>query len=103
MQAQTGKNPVVINSGELLKNPKRYLEAVCVQLSIPFDEHMLHWEPGPRPEDGVWAKYWYASVHKSTGFAPQRSEERELPMGLEGLYEAAMGHFNFLNDYAIKL
>ena len=103
VQAQTGKNPVVINSGELLKNPKRYLQAVCAQLGIPFDEHMLHWEPGARPEDGIWAKYWYASVHKSTGFAPQRSEERQLPKGLETLYEIALSHFQFLNEYAIKL
>jgi hypothetical protein len=103
VQSQTGKNPVVINSGELLKNPKRYLEAVCAQLNIPFDDSMLHWQAGPRPEDGVWAKHWYASVHKSTGFAPQRSEERELPKGLEALYEKALHHFEFLNQYAIKL
>lgn len=103
VQKQTGKNPVVINSGELLKNPKRYLEAVCAQLNLLFDDNMLHWKAGPRPEDGIWAKYWYASVHKSTGFAPQRSEERALPKGLEALYETALHHFEFLNQYAIKL
>jgi hypothetical protein len=103
VQSQTGKNPVVINSGELLKNPEQYLSAVCEQLGIPFDDSMLHWQAGPRPEDGVWAKHWYASVHKSTGFAPQRSEERELPKGLEALYEKALHHFVFLNQYAIKL
>lgn len=103
VQKQTGKNPVVINSGELLKNPKRYLEVVCARLNLPFDDNMLQWKSGPRPEDGIWAKYWYASVHKSTGFAPQRSEERELPKGLEALYEKALQHFEFLNQYAIKL
>ena len=25
-------------------------------------------QPGPRPEDGVWATYWYSTVHQSSGF-----------------------------------
>lgn len=28
------------------------------------------WKAGPRPEDGVWAPYWYSAVHKSTEFTP---------------------------------
>jgi hypothetical protein len=28
------------------------------------------WKAGPRPEDGVWAPWWYSTVHKSTEFTP---------------------------------
>ena len=101
MKEQSGKTPVVINSGELLKNPEKYLAAVCEGIGIPFDKAMLSWPAGPRPEDGIWAKYWYTSVHESTGFAPQRSEERELPQELIPLYEEALPHYEFLNTYAI--
>lgn len=103
VQSQTGRNPVVINSGDLLKNPKQYLKAVCAKIGMPFVENMLRWQAGPRPEDGIWAKYWYASVHKSTGFAPQRSEERHLADDLLPLYEEALPHYEFLNEYAISL
>lgn len=28
---------------------------------------MLSWRAGPKPYDGVWAPWWYAGTHKSTG------------------------------------
>ena len=29
---------------------------------------MLKWSKGGIDQDGVWAKYWYSSVHSSEGF-----------------------------------
>jgi hypothetical protein len=103
MKEQSGKTPVVINSGDLLQNPEKYLAAVCEAIGIPFYKAMLTWPAGPRPEDGIWAKHWYTSVHQSTGFAPQRSEERELKKELLPLYEEALPHFEYLNEYAIRV
>jgi hypothetical protein len=103
MKEQSGKTPVVINSGDLLQNPEKYLAAVCEAIGIPFDKAMLTWPAGPRPEDGIWAKHWYTSVHQSTGFTPQRSEERELKKELLPLYEEALPHFEYLNEYAIRV
>ena len=31
---------------------------------------MLHWPPGRRASDGVWAPHWYQAVEASTGFGP---------------------------------
>ena len=39
----------------------------------PYDDAMLSWPAGPKPEDGVWAEHWYASAHRSTGFGPPPS------------------------------
>jgi hypothetical protein len=58
----------VIDAADLAARPRPALEALCAALAIPFDQAMLSWPPGPRPTDGVWAKYWYARVWESTGF-----------------------------------
>lgn len=32
----------------------------------------FRWEAGPKPIDGLWAPWWYESIHRSTGFTPSR-------------------------------
>ncbi|MGB0525110.1 MAG: sulfotransferase family protein [Flammeovirgaceae bacterium] len=97
-----GHQPVVLDSGELLKNPKKVLMALCDSLAIPYDEAMLSWEAGPRPEDGVWGKHWYKNVHQSTGFQKQKSSERLLPKHCEALYLAAKPYYDSLFQHSIK-
>jgi LPS sulfotransferase NodH len=53
-----GLDPVVLDSGELLKDPEMVLTKLCEKIKIPFDPAMLSWPAGARPEDGIWAKYW---------------------------------------------
>lgn len=79
-----GKTPAVVDSRELLRDPRAVLEALCDHLDLPFDEQMLHWRAGPRKEDGVWAPHWYHAVHQSTGFAPYRPKT-DFPPHLEPL------------------
>jgi hypothetical protein len=62
----------VIDSADILRDPRAALEALCDALGIAFTEAMLSWPPGPRDTDGVWAPYWYESVWQSTGFGPYR-------------------------------
>ena len=64
---------------------------------------MLHWEAGPRKEDGIWAKYWYANVHKSTGFEKQKTSDRPLPDHLLPLYQEAMKFYEPLFEKSIKV
>jgi hypothetical protein len=76
----------VIDSADILADPAAALAALCAALGIGFDPAMLAWPAGPRPTDGVWAKYWYDSVWRSTGFAPGRpAAEVRLPPELEPL------------------
>lgn len=82
-----GQHPMVVNSKEVLMNPRERLSTLCSYLAIPFDEAMLSWQAGPRPEDGVWAKYWYDSVHNSTGFHPYRPKTEPFPKHLEHLLD----------------
>ena len=73
-----GHAPPVIDADDVLKNPRRVLNALCAKLGIPFTDRMLHWPPGPRASDGVWAPHWYAAVERSTGFAPYRERKVTL-------------------------
>lgn len=68
--AQTGEEPPVIEAEDIRAEPEPMLRALCLALDIPFDAAMLEWPPGKRESDGVWAPVWYASVERSTGFAP---------------------------------
>ena len=102
-QLQKGNNvAAVVDAQQLLLHPRKVLTALCENLDIPFDEKMLSWKAGARPEDGVWAKYWYANVHQSTGFQPYAEKEVVLPENLESLAKECQFYYDFLFDYAIK-
>jgi hypothetical protein len=93
---------IVIDSNEILKDPERLLFNLCGQLNIPFYKEMLRWPQGPKPEDGVWAKYWYSNVHQSTGFEKQVTSERALPEYLSLLYNESKKYYDLLYRYSLK-
>lgn len=97
-----GHTPVVLDSNEILKDSPKVMQALCDALHIPFYEAMLHWEAGARPEDGVWAKYWYSNVHKTTGFEKQASSSKPLPEYLLPLYEESKQYYDQLYIHSIK-
>jgi len=80
-----GKTPIVLESKDVLQNPKGMLALTCENLEIEFDDAMLSWPAGPRETDGVWAPHWYASVEASTGFTSWKPKEDEVPAHLEDL------------------
>ncbi len=97
-----GQEPIVLESQEILKNPKSILEQLCTKLAIPFEAAMLSWPQGPKPEDGIWAKHWYHNVHKSTGFAPYAPKNETLPERLEPLLNECLVLYERLSPYALK-
>lgn len=99
---EAGALRAVVDARQLLLNPSRVLGELCERLDLPFEENMLRWEAGPRPEDGVWAKYWYGNVHRSTGFQPYREDPTPLPAHLEPLAETCRPFYENLFQYAIK-
>ncbi|NMM49965.1 sulfotransferase-like domain-containing protein [Marinigracilibium pacificum] len=97
-----GQKPIVIDSGTVLKDPETMLPKICEALEIPFDKSMLSWNPGPRPEDGCWAKYWYANVHKSNGLMQKSEQPKQVPEKYQQLYTEASKYYNELFKHAIK-
>ena len=98
----TGREPVVVDSGRLLDNPEAVLSQLCLRCGIPFQERMLRWQSGPKSYDGIWAPYWYANVHRSTGFEKPQRESRTLPEELIPLYESARLHYEKLLPFSLK-
>ena len=86
VQRQTGSVPPVIDADDVLRDPERMLRLLCDAIGVEFSDAMLSWLPGPRETDGVWAKYWYAEVERSTSFAPYRERKIDVPKSLREVY-----------------
>ena len=99
----TGSEPPVIDSFDILKNPEGALRALCEALDIPFDPVMLFWEEGPRPEDGAWAPYWYASVENSTGFAPPPVHRPSVPDIYADMLSACQQDYDWLYERRLRV
>ena len=65
----TGKQPIIVDSDDILRSPKNMMKTLCTTLNISWTPDMLNWSSGPKPEDGAWAPHWYDAVNQSTGFA----------------------------------
>jgi len=98
---QIGNPPIILDSKRLLQNPEKILRTLCNQIGIPFDMSMLSWDKGPRPEDGPWAKYWYHSVHNSTGFMPYKPKTKPFPEHLKPLLEECRPVYEKLKKMSI--
>ncbi len=96
------KNPVVLDSGELLKNPSVMLQRLCDTLKIPYNPKMETWPAGPRKEDGIWAEYWYHNVHKSTGFIKSEPKKVAVPKELKSVWKEATIYYTELYNHSIK-
>ncbi len=95
-----GETPIVLDATTLRRNPRQALEAFCSQLGLPFDEAMLAWPAGPKPEDGVWEKHWYAGVHASNGFLPYQPSTATVAKHLQPVIDQAQPLYQRLCAYA---
>ena len=99
---ESGEDPVVVDSSDLLMNPEAILKELCQHIEIDFDDSMLYWEPGAKPEDGVWAKHWYKNTHESSGFSNKEPSRESLPEKFLPVLEEASVLYDNLKKYACK-
>lgn len=98
----TGHAPPIVDARDVLENPRRMLGLLCEALGVPFDEAMLHWPPGRRDTDGIWAKHWYAAVERSTGFEPYKPKSESVPDRLLPLLKDCMELYAVLRQRRLK-
>ncbi len=92
---------IVLDSRKVLMDPEKVLRSLCDKIGISFQNSMLSWERGARPEDGVWAKYWYANIHNSTGFKTYQPKKEKFPKNLEPLLLECKPYYEKLLALAI--
>lgn len=97
-----GGTPIVMESSQILLDPEGVLSEMCRRIGIPWDPAMLSWEPGPKPEDGVWAKYWYRRLHETTGFEPYNPKDERAPLRLADTLHVLERCYDRLRPYAIE-
>lgn len=97
----TGSPPPILDAGDFLRAPGPHLRALCDWLGIPFTERMLHWPPGRRDSDGIWAPHWYAHVWESTGFEAPVGKEVSLSGAAAEVAEECRPHFERL--YGLRM
>lgn len=99
---QLDQDPPIIDSGDFLSDPEAHLRALCEQLGIDFEAAMLHWPPGPRVSDGVWASHWYQTVWQSTGFGPPPAATPELTGRAARVAQACLAPYRQLYEQRIR-
>jgi hypothetical protein len=113
VRAADGAIPPVIDAADLLDDPRAVLSVLCNRLGIEFQPAMLHWPEGPRATDGIWAKYWYEQVERSSGFLrdeTRRDEQKraghsrlELSAPLAAIERTVRPLYDYLRAHALRV
>jgi hypothetical protein len=93
---------IVIDADDVLRNPERMLRSLCQAIGVEFQTAMLSWPSGRRETDGVWAKYWYAEVERSTSFAPYRKRDAVVPEPLSEVHERCREIYERLREERLR-
>ncbi len=102
IRSEQNITPVVIDSELFLQNPEQQLNALCQRLGIDFQKSMLKWPAGRRDSDGVWAKYWYHNVEKSTGFAKQVEKIVDLSPHQQAISDQCRPYYEKLKAFCLS-
>ena len=97
-----GHAPPVVDSADILADPAGTLGALCTALGIGFDRAMLHWPPGRRATDGIWAAHWYGTVEASTGFGPAEPALPMLDTKAAAVAAACTPHYDYLAAHRLR-
>jgi hypothetical protein len=102
VRTRTNSIPPVVDAKDVLENPERTLRLLCDAVGVEFSNSMLSWPEGLRETDGLWAKYWYNEVAKTTSFQPYRSRDHEVPERLREIYERCRECYERLYRYRLR-
>jgi hypothetical protein len=69
----TGRSPVVVDAGDLMRRPAEVVAAYCARVGIPFRPDALSWQPGDRTEWSL-SRHWHTDVAASAGFGGLASQ-----------------------------
>jgi hypothetical protein len=101
VRQHSGKIPPVVDAKDVLQDPERMLRLLCKTIGVEFDDAMLSWPPGLRETDGIWAKYWYDEVARSTSFQPYRPKNERVPERFGDIHNRCRECYDRLSEYRL--
>ena len=93
---QSNKKFKIIDSSDLLKNPKEVLFSWCKSINIKFDKSMLNWKKGSHPNDGIWWQHWYDNVINTSGFQKYQKKDITIENKYDSIYNESMEYYEYL-------
>jgi Sulfotransferase domain len=63
----TGRAPLVVDAGDLMRRPADTVRAYCARAGIGFRPQALSWQPSDRPEWLGGFSHWFTGVAASSG------------------------------------
>jgi len=97
-----GSIPAIIDARDVQNQPEILMPKLCESLGMAFDPAMLAWPPGKRATDGVWAKYWYANVEKTTRFEPYQSKNDLVPHECQAILDECLAIYEQMAKHRIQ-
>jgi len=94
---------LVIESADILSNPKRALQIICAGIDLSFDSNMLSWPKEGNKKEGIWASHWYNGAHASTSFSTAESQIPKLNKKLTKLQDEAMPFYEKLLKHKLDI
>jgi hypothetical protein len=85
----TGRDPLVVDAGDLMNRPADTIKAYCAHAGIDFRPHALSWQPSDRPEWQL-SRNWHTDVAASSGLTDvpsRRSPDAEQHPMLDAYLE----------------
>ena len=101
VRSRTAVIPPIVDAKDVLENPERMLRLLCNAVGVEFSQSMLSWPPGLRETDGMWAKYWYGEVAKTTSFQSYRPTDQQVPERFREIYEACCDCYERLYEWRL--
>ena len=92
---------LVINSNDIIENPKKVLMKWCSFVSIDFHDSMLRWQKGNHKSDGIWWKHWYDNVINTTKFEKKIETDYKTKFSKKNqiIYDSSMEFYKELLRY----
>lgn len=106
----TGKTPLVIDSEDLAKHPRKVLQFLCSYFDVNFSEKMLSWDTGLKNSKLIpdnlpavaknWSESWYDTINQSNQFlAYEENKQVNVPDKLIPLLELCLPFYEKLHHY----
>lgn len=77
VRALTGREPVVLDSDWLVRDPEAAVRAYCDAIGLPYKPEAMRWQAGDRPEWERTAR-WHVTAGQTSGFLTAPPREVEL-------------------------